>query len=169
LFEKHDWDQPSLAPDAQARLKTNDPQAIFRFNAKVAAAARAAAATSSLTFATAADWDEQRFAPSSDLVVLEVTAAVPTESWVRIEIDPTVPAIEGRSLPDTLQSRRIAAERTFFADGFRCTAECDPRPVEPHRASQEHRGRTHPESADRQRHHRPEAATHGDAGEGAQA
>lgn len=125
-FEKHEWEQPPLAPNAQTRLKTNDPQALVRFNAKVTAAARAAAATSSLTFAAAADWDKERFAPSSDLVVLEVTAPVPTESWVRIEIDPTVPAIEGRSLPDTLQSRRIAAERTFFVDGFRCRAECDP-------------------------------------------
>ena len=125
-FEKHEWKQPVLTPDAQARLKTNDPQAILRFNAKVLTAARAAAATSSVTFTAAADWDKKRFAPSSDLVVLEVSAPVPTESWVRVEIDAAVPAIEGRSLPDKLQSRRIEAERTFFVERFRCRVECDP-------------------------------------------
>ncbi|MGH9203740.1 MAG: Ig-like domain-containing protein, partial [Vicinamibacterales bacterium] len=125
-FEPHNWARPELSPEARARLATNDPQAIARFNTKVAAAAQAAAARLPLTFRAATDWDKKRFPPSTDLVVLEVTAPVPTESWVNVGIDATVPAIEGRALPRSPQSRRIEAERTFFVDGFRCHSACDP-------------------------------------------
>ncbi|HEV3214943.1 MAG TPA: MG2 domain-containing protein [Vicinamibacterales bacterium] len=125
-FEPHAWAAPTLGPDAQARLKGNDPQSIVAFTAKVAAAARAAASNAPLTFAPASDWDKKRFPTSADLVVLETTSGVPTESWVRVEIDATVPAVEGRSVPEKPQSHRVEAERTFFADGFDCRAECDP-------------------------------------------
>lgn len=125
-FEPHQWDQPALTAEAQARLKTNDPQAILRFEAKVSAAARAAAATSPLRFSVTTDWDKKRFPPSPDLVVIEVTEPVPTESWIRLEIDATVPAVEGPAVPGRVQSRRIEAEPTFFVDGFRCRAQCDP-------------------------------------------
>src|ERR1700737_3930397 len=86
-FEKHDWKVPELTPEARLPLKTNDPQSIVKFDAKVAAAARAASATSLLTFTAAADWDKKRFEPSSNLVDLEIKTLVPTEAWGTIEID----------------------------------------------------------------------------------
>src|SRR5439155_5840817 len=41
-FEPHAFDAPTLSADAQARLRTNDPQAVPRFQSKVAAAIAAA-------------------------------------------------------------------------------------------------------------------------------
>src|SRR5580765_553894 len=67
-FEPHPFDAPALSSDARARLRTNDPQAIPRFEAKVAAAADAAAAAGSLNFSAATSWDTDLFKPSADLV-----------------------------------------------------------------------------------------------------
>jgi uncharacterized protein YfaS (alpha-2-macroglobulin family) len=125
-FERHEFDKPALTAEAQARLRTNDPQAIPRFQAKVATATAAAAADSQLRFAAAADWDRTRFPPSPDLVVIEVTDPTPTESWVRLELDSNISGTEGRAVPGKPQSRRVEAEPTFFVNGFRCRAECAP-------------------------------------------
>src|SRR5262249_26977130 len=85
-FEPHAFDAPTLSNDAQARLRTNDPQAIPRFQAKVAAAQNAAASSDSLKFLAATTWDTQRFKASPDLVVLEVTDPTPPDSWVLVEL-----------------------------------------------------------------------------------
>jgi len=125
-FEPHSWRAPELTPQARARLKSNDPESILKFDAKVAAAGSAASATSPLTFAVASDWDKKRFPPSNDLVVLDVTSPVPTESWLRVQLDQSADGIEGQAVPGVVQSKRIEAEPTFFVDGFRCRAQCDP-------------------------------------------
>src|SRR4029079_16639562 len=46
-FEPHEFETPRLSADASARLRSNDPQAIPRFEAKVAAAMAAASAGNS--------------------------------------------------------------------------------------------------------------------------
>ncbi len=125
-FEPHSWELPQLTSEARARLKTNNPESIVKFDAKVVAAARAASAVASLTFAVATDWDKKRHPPSPDLVVLDITSAVPTESWFRVQIDRSVPAIQGPALPTAVQDKRVEAERTFFVDGFSCRDACDP-------------------------------------------
>ena len=76
-FEPHEWDVPQLSEAGRARLQANNAQAIARFEAKVQAAARAAASNQKLAFTVAADWDKKRFPPSSDLVVIEITVAGP--------------------------------------------------------------------------------------------
>jgi alpha-2-macroglobulin len=125
-FEPHALDRPILSDEAQARLRANDPQAIARFQAKVGAAMAATSAANSLTFSAAANWDTQRFKPSPDLVVVEVTDQTPPDSWVLVELDSALPAIEGRSVPGQAQTRRVEAEPTFFVNGLRCRAECAP-------------------------------------------
>jgi hypothetical protein len=79
-FEPHPFDAPALSSAALARLRTNDPQAIPRFEAKVAAATSAASAAGSPNFSAATSWDTDRFKPSPDLVVLEVTDPTPPDS-----------------------------------------------------------------------------------------
>src|SRR5207249_275553 len=86
-FEPHPFGTPELTPEAQARLRTNDPPAIARFEAKVSGAIAAAAAGNALKFSLATTWDIERFKPSSDLVVLEVADSVPPDSWVLVELD----------------------------------------------------------------------------------
>ena len=125
-FEPHQWDRPALSAEAQARLKTNDPQALPRFEAKIAAAERAAASSEQLRYTLAAKWDTTRFPASPDLVVIEVTDPAPPESWVRAEIDASIPAVEGRAVPGQPHSRRIEVERAFFVHGFQCRVQCDP-------------------------------------------
>ena len=125
-FEPHAFDEPELTAQARARLRTNDPQAIPRFQAKVAAASAAATADSALRFTAAADWDRIRFPPSPDLAVIEVTDPTPPDSWVQVQLDATVPATEGRSVPGQPQSHRVMAEPTFFVHGFGCRTECAP-------------------------------------------
>src|SRR5262249_10179188 len=98
-FAAHAFEAPVLSDAAQARLISNDPQALTRFQAKVAAAMTAASAANSLKFAAATTWDTGRFRRSSDLVVLEVADTVPPESWVTLELDGNLPAIEGRAVP----------------------------------------------------------------------
>jgi uncharacterized protein YfaS (alpha-2-macroglobulin family) len=126
VFQPHPFDVPSLSVNAQARLRTNDPQAIPRFQAKVAAASAAASANTSLRFAAAPAWDAQRFPPSPDLVVIELADPVPPESWVRVEIDNSAPAISGPAVPGIPQSHQFEAERAFFANGLHCRVECAP-------------------------------------------
>jgi hypothetical protein len=113
-FEPHDWDRPQLSDAGRARLRTNNPQAVARFDAKVAAAASAAASIAPQTFALAQDWDKKRFPPAADLVVVEITSPVPTESWIRARIDTQLRGVEGPALPTKPQTIRIEAEETFF-------------------------------------------------------
>ena len=75
-FEPHEWDVPQLSDAARARLRVNNPQAIERFDAKVAAARRAAGSSQPLTFVPAASWDEKRFLRSPGLVVLEIIVGI---------------------------------------------------------------------------------------------
>jgi alpha-2-macroglobulin len=125
-FAAHAFDAPVLSDAAQARLKTNDPQAVTRFQAKVAAAVNAASSASPVRFAPATSWDTQRFRQSPDLVVLEVADTVPPDSWMTLQLDGNVPAVEGRAVPGETQNRRIEAEPTFFVNGVRCREECAP-------------------------------------------
>jgi hypothetical protein len=107
-FEPHALDTPVLSDDGRARLKTNDPQSIERFQAKVAAAMNAASSASSLKFSRASSWDTVRFNPSPDLVVLEVTDSVPPDSWAHVKLDPYLPH---RRPLDSAQ-RKTGVERT---------------------------------------------------------
>ena len=90
-FQQHDWSPPEQDAAEQARLRAIDPQAIPRYEAKVADTRRAASATEPVTFQLAKTWDTKRFPASPDLVVIETTATVPPESWVRVELDGSLP------------------------------------------------------------------------------
>ncbi|MGE0449041.1 MAG: alpha-2-macroglobulin family protein [Vicinamibacterales bacterium] len=125
-FEAHPFDPPVLTPEGRARLRTVDPQAVPRFQAKVAAATAAASARAPVGYAPASAWDTEQFPASPDLVVIETIDRVPPDSWVRVEIDTTAPAMGGAAVPGITQSRRVEAEETFFVNGPRCRVECAP-------------------------------------------
>jgi alpha-2-macroglobulin len=125
-FRPHPWVRPYLQPDAVARLKAIDPEALQAFDAKVATSAASAAADSTVSAMPAADWDKKRFKPSPDLVVLETTAPVPTESWVALTLDTTITGLEGKETPKAPQQYVIKVDPTFFVTGFRCAFQCDP-------------------------------------------
>jgi alpha-2-macroglobulin len=130
-FQRHPWSAPAMSADAQARARAIDPQAVDRFNAKVAATAAVASADGPVDFRLAADWDKKRYPPSPDLVVLESVTPVPPESWTRLMLDEKLPSPAGPATPGRIQDYTIEAERAFFADGFRCTGACDPESFNP--------------------------------------
>jgi len=111
---------PSMAERAQM-----DPAETARFDAKVAAAAAVAASQAPIPLRLASDWDRVRFPPSPDLVVLETTAAPLPDAWIRVAVDNRTPAIEGRALPPSEQSRVVQVEPTLFVDSFYCRTQCD--------------------------------------------
>jgi hypothetical protein len=125
-FQQHDWTPPAFNAAEQARLRALDPQAIPRFEAKVADTRRAANATEPVTFQLAKTWDTKRFPAAPDLVVIETTSTVPPESWVNVELDRTLPAIGGRETPDSTQHYVVQVERAFFIDSHWCKDDCNP-------------------------------------------
>jgi len=125
-FVKHEWKRPDMQPQAIDRLKAADPQALAAFDTKVAATERAVAAESPATFMPATDWDRTRHPPSPDLVVLQSTMPIPTDSWVRLTLDTRVTGLQGRETPARPQEKVLQFEPTLFIDGFECKTECNP-------------------------------------------
>ena len=123
-FERHEWDAPALPPDGLARLKSLDPSAVDRFNAKVAATRTVVSSQAPIGLRLTADWDKKRYPPVPDLVVLETTTTVPPDAWVRLSVAVTAPSPAGRERPASPGSYTIEAEPTFFVDAFRCTTAC---------------------------------------------
>jgi len=124
-FQPHAWKPPHLSERAVARRRRVDPQAVGRFEAKVAAASMAAASTAPIGLALAKDWDQKRFKPGRDLVVLETVKPPATESWIALTVG-KLPGLEGRETPPTPLTTILELEPTFFVDGFRCAEQCDP-------------------------------------------
>ncbi|HSK10099.1 MAG TPA: MG2 domain-containing protein, partial [Vicinamibacterales bacterium] len=125
-FERHPWAAPAFTPAALARMKALNPQALAAFEAKAAAAARAAAATGPVQAVPTNFWDKERFPPSPDLVVLETTTPVPPDSWVNLVLDTRVMGLQGTETPPTRQSKILELEPTFFVSHFYCTVACNP-------------------------------------------
>jgi uncharacterized protein YfaS (alpha-2-macroglobulin family) len=126
VFQPHPFDAPAIASDVQQRLAQIDPGSAQALAAKVATARAAAQASGPVELRLAKDWDRKRFKPSKDLVVVELTTAVPPESYVRIQTDGSVPSPAGRAVAGVSENFVIEAERAFFVDGIYCRAQCDP-------------------------------------------
>lgn len=125
-YARHAWDRPSLPPEARQRLQAVDPSAGQRFDEKVALADAAARADGPVPVALAGTWDEKLFPRSPDLVVVQTTIVPPAESWIGVTLDEHLPSPAGSETPGVPQHYTIQAEPTFFVDGPRCAARCDP-------------------------------------------
>ncbi|MGE5358103.1 MAG: MG2 domain-containing protein, partial [Bacteroidales bacterium] len=130
-FRRHPWAVPSIPAEDQARLKAVDPQALDRFNAKVAAVNTVASADGPVGLKVAADWDKKLFPVSPTLVVLETTTPVPPGSWVRLVLDESLPSPGGPLTPGRIQEYTVQAEDAFFVSGFRCRRGCNPEAFNP--------------------------------------
>ena len=124
-FEPHEWDRPMLPPEGLARLKASDPGSMQRFSAKVAATNAVAASAAPIALRLPRmNWDQKRFPPAPDLVVLETATDVPPEAWVRIGVLPTIPSPAGDAKPPAETEYIIKVERALFVEGFHCTHAC---------------------------------------------
>jgi len=133
-LEPHQWEPPSFSAEEQARLTAIDPQALERFQAKVAATRAVALATTAVSLRQTDDWDKKTYPPSPDLAAFETDTKVLPESWVKLSLDGKLKSAAGPAAPGREQSFIVHAERAFFLDGFRCSSECDPDRWNPIRA-----------------------------------
>ncbi len=120
-YEPHEWGVPSISADERARMGAE----AMRFDAKVAATKAVVASQSPVAVRLASDWDQKRFPPSSDLVVLQTVDTPSTDGWLRLALDERVPAIEGPATPGSPQVYTIHLDPTLFIDGFGCRTGCD--------------------------------------------
>jgi hypothetical protein len=125
-LQPHDWPEPMLTQEAQARMAALDPVGLQEFRAKVAAVDAVARSSAPITVRRASRWDTKRFPPSPDLLALETVTAVAPESWLQVTLDTSAPSPEGRATPTSEQSQTLELEHAFFVKGFRCTTQCDP-------------------------------------------
>jgi alpha-2-macroglobulin len=127
-FERapHVFDEPVLPPETLEHARAVDPAAPATFQAKVAAARAAAAAAGAIAVRPAADWDKERFPASPDLVVLETIEVPPPDTHLRVVVRAGARGAQGPETPPAEDSRSLELEPTFFVDGFRCQAGCDP-------------------------------------------
>jgi hypothetical protein len=113
-YEPHPWTPPVMSLAARDRLAASDPGGLARFDAKVAAAQRAASSSELVPVRLAASWDEERYPPSPDLVVLETRVAPATDGWLSVTLDEQLPALEGVA-EHPVQQTVVKLEPTFFA------------------------------------------------------
>ena len=125
-FEPHEWSVPSLSKEAATRLTAIDPAAVGRFEAKVRATRVAASAASPVTFRLTNDWDRKAHPPGPDLVALESTTPVPSESWVKLLLNEQLPSPAGDEVAGVPQTFIVEVEPAFFVNDFQCRARCDP-------------------------------------------
>ncbi|MCC6991044.1 MAG: Ig-like domain-containing protein, partial [Acidobacteria bacterium] len=119
-LEPHGFTPPAFTKDEEARLTAQDPAALAAFAAKVAAVQQVAASTQPVPLQLTTTWDRRRFPASPDLVVLETTAPVAPESWVKLSVGPRVPSPAGPATPGVAQAYTVEAEPAFFLNGFEC-------------------------------------------------
>ena len=125
-FQRHPFNAPPLSPAGAQRAGAIDSAAADAFAAKVKAASDAAQSIAPVSLVLARTWDTKTYKPSPDLVVLQAATPVPPESWVALEVDGRVPSRAGSAVSLKPQDYTVQVERAFFADGFNCTAACDP-------------------------------------------
>ena len=124
-LERHEWNPPAFSPEEEVRLRAADASALDAFNRKVEATRQIAAGGPEVNLRVTTDWDQKRFPASADLVALETTTAVRPESWVKLNLDGTLPSPAGPATPRTTQNYTIEVEPAFFIRDFLCTQACD--------------------------------------------
>ncbi len=125
-YERHDWTRPALSADARARMARIDPGSPARFDAKVAAAASAAARTDAVRFRVTTNWDTKQFPATDSLVALESTTVPPPGTSIALTLDTDVTGREGTARPPAVQRSVAALTPVFFAEQFACQSACDP-------------------------------------------
>jgi uncharacterized protein YfaS (alpha-2-macroglobulin family) len=121
----HDWTAPVMSEAARAWLQRTDPGGLARFDQKVAAVRLVTQSTTAVPVRVATAWDQQRFWPVPNQIVLETTTAPPTDGWLNVSIDADMPSPDGPARHAT-QSSVVHLEPTLFGAPMRCTRACDP-------------------------------------------
>jgi len=124
----HAFAPPAIPPGGLERLKLKEPQAIQAFERKKATATQAAtSAGAPILFFPTSDYDQTKLdKPGPDFVVLETKPGVASGTSVEVVLDPSLRNSPRDVATGIEQTFTIALDPTFFVDGPRCAAECDP-------------------------------------------
>ena len=122
----HDFTDPVLPPEALERFLAADRKQIDDFAAKVARARQAASSREAVPVSPATHWNRKAYPPGADLLVFQTDGVPPTEGWIRVSLDGSLPGAQARGIPDKAHEYVVKLERTFFVEGFRCRTACDP-------------------------------------------
>ncbi len=123
-YALHKWTPPEMQKEVLARMAKENPQAFVAFQRKVAQTMTAVNATAAVPFKVAGDWDKERFPAGDDLVVLETTAVPPSQSELLLELDKTLPGVQGTATPESVQTYEFFMEPALFVQGLRCSEKC---------------------------------------------
>ena len=127
VLTPHEWKPPELSPEARQHLRHIDPAGLSRFDDKVAAVHRVTSSSDQVAVRLAESWDEGRFPRTPDRVVLETTMAPAPDAWLTIELDETLPGLQGPRA-HVAQSATVRLESTFFVQRVSCEGVCGPWP-----------------------------------------
>ena len=130
-YHPHTVDLPSFTQQERARLSSTEPDGLRRFDAKIAAARNAASRADLMGTQVAAAWDQKRFPPSPNLIVLETTSVPPPGSWLQLTLDARMPGAEGPAFPPEAQTSVAELTPAFFITGPPCRTACDPADYNP--------------------------------------
>lgn len=121
----HEFKAPELA--ARERLQKLEPQQVAAFDAKVAKAQQAAASDGQpvLSF-FATEWNQKRFKPAPELIVVETKPGVPPDTNLQVFIDDKLAKRATNVATGRAQTFNITLSSTFFVDGLECVNECNP-------------------------------------------
>ena len=121
----HEWQPPQLSAEARERLQQTDAAGLARFDDKVVRVRAVTSASGPVPVRLAESWNDKRFPPTPDRVILETTTVPPPDSWLTIAFDDTLPSPQG---PRThaAQSSVVRLEPTFFVQKMSCEGVCGP-------------------------------------------
>ena len=125
--QPYEWENESpLSDEGRNRLTASEPDALAKYDAKIAAVKQMAAASTPWPVRLAADWNKKEFPAGPTLVVIETTTPPPPSAHLAVTVDGSVTGLDGRATPGAPQSSEIEMERALTGIRMGCTVECDP-------------------------------------------
>ena len=119
-YQPHDWAAPE--PPAEGA----SPADVALFQAKVARVRQVVRAADAVALAPARRWDQKSFPPADDLLVWITETVPPPDAWLRVRLGEGARGAQGDQPAGKAQELTVKLEPTFFVDGCRCGAACDP-------------------------------------------
>lgn len=125
----------AIVPHLQLRTQAHELQPpipppdgdLAAFNAKLAKAQAAAASNDApIPAFVTTDWNQERWPPGKDLVVIETKPGVPSDTWIRILLDDKLAESPRHTRSGRAQTFTLELESTLFVLGLDCKVECDP-------------------------------------------
>lgn len=124
-YRSTDLTVPTFTAAERARLAASDPEGLRRFDQKVAEARRNAARTDAIAVQAATEWDRTRFKPDDRTMMLETAVVPPPGTTLLVQLDETMPGMQGPERPGAVQRSSAPLAPVFFVTGIDCRTECE--------------------------------------------